>query len=183
MSRYPNVVGVNYESVVDGAGVRTVIYFAGCSHNCPGCQNADAQNPTVGQECTKELIQDIANEIRKRKFLKGITLSGGDPLFNPEKTLNFIQDLSEELREDFNKLDVWVYTGYTWEEIMNKDNEDLNLLFHIVNVSVLVDGPFIQTQADKRLRFRGSRNQRLIDVQKSLRNEDRIPAIWKGKNK
>ncbi len=139
---------------VDGPGLRTSIYLAGCSHRCPGCHNPDSWNPRGGEERTlDELIQVIAyNEAP-------VTLSGGDPLQQPEGTRTLIHRIKQEL--GYN---VWCYTGYTWEEI----EQDPALLDVVRELDVLVDGPFLMAERDISLRFRGSRNQRLIDVQTTL---------------
>ena len=139
---------------VDGPGLRTSIYLAGCSHHCPGCHNPASWNPQGGEERTlDELMQVIAyNEAP-------VTLSGGDPLQQPEGTRTLIHRIKQEL--GYN---VWCFTGYTWEEIKATPI----LLDVIRELDVLVDGPFIEAERDISLRFRGSRNQRLIDVQASL---------------
>ena len=139
---------------VDGPGLRTSIYLAGCNHHCPGCHNPASWNPQGGEERTlDELMQVIAyNEAP-------VTLSGGDPLQQPDGTRELIHRIKQEL--GYN---VWCFTGYTWEEI----EKDPKLLDVVRELDVLVDGPFIQAQRDISLRFRGSRNQRLIDVQRTL---------------
>ena len=139
---------------VDGPGLRTSIYLAGCSHHCPGCHNPASWNFQGGEERTiDELMQVIAyNEAP-------VTLSGGDPLLQSEGTRALVHRIKCEL--GYN---VWCYTGYTWEEIVAVPA----LLDAVRELDVLVDGPFIQAERDISLRFRGSRNQRLIDVQRSL---------------
>ena len=139
---------------VDGPGLRTSIYLAGCNHHCPGCHNPASWNPQGGEERTlDELMQVIAyNEAP-------VTLSGGDPLQQPDGTRELIHRIKQEL--GYN---VWCFTGYTWDEIM----KDSKLSAVVRELDVLVDGPFIQAQRDISLRFRGSRNQRLIDVQRTL---------------
>ena len=139
---------------VDGPGLRTSIYLAGCNHRCPGCPNPASWNPQGGEERTlDELMQVIAyNEAP-------VTLSGGDPLQQPEGTRTLIHRIKQEL--GYN---IWCFTGYTWEEIQATPI----LLDVIRELDVLVDGPFIEAERDISLRFRGSRNQRLIDVQASL---------------
>jgi anaerobic ribonucleoside-triphosphate reductase activating protein len=139
---------------VDGPGLRTSIYMAGCNHHCPGCHNPASWNPQGGEERTlDELMQVIAyNEAP-------VTLSGGDPLQQPDGTRDLISRIKHEL--GYN---VWCYTGYTWEEIVN----DPKLFKVVQELDVLVDGPFKMAERDISLRFRGSRNQRLIDVQRTL---------------
>jgi len=148
---------------VDGPGLRTSIYLAGCSHHCPGCHNPASWNFQGGEERTiDELMQVIAyNEAP-------VTLSGGDPLQQPRGTRELIQRVKREL--GYN---VWCFTGYTWEEIV----DDPVLLDTVRELDVLVDGPFVAAERDISLRFRGSRNQRLIDVQRTL--DSGMLTLWK----
>ena len=147
---------------VDGPGLRTSIYMAGCNHHCPGCHNPASWNPQGGDERTlDELMQVIAyNEAP-------VTLSGGDPLQQPDGTRDLISRIKHEL--GYN---VWCYTGYTWEEIVN----DPKLFKVVQELDVLVDGPFKMAERDISLRFRGSRNQRLIDVQCTL--DTGVLTLW-----
>ena len=139
---------------VDGPGLRTSIYLAGCNHHCPGCHNPQSWDFKGGEERTlDELMAVIAyNEAP-------VTLSGGDPLQQPEGTCTLIHRIKQEL--GYN---VWCYTGYTWEEIV----ADAALLDVVRELDVLVEGPFIQAERDTKLHFRGSRNQRLIDIPHTL---------------
>jgi len=139
---------------VDGPGLRTSIYLAGCSHHCPGCHNPASWDTRGGEDRTlDELMQVIAyNEAP-------VTLSGGDPLQQPGGVRALIHRIKSEL--GYN---VWCYTGYTWEQIVN----DPKLLDVVNELDVLVDGPFLMAERDITLRFRGSRNPRLIDVPRTL---------------
>ena len=139
---------------VDGPGLRTSIYLAGCTHHCPGCHNPDSWDPQGGEGRTiDELMSVIAyNEAP-------VTLSGGDPLLQPDGTKALIHRVKHEL--GYN---VWCYTGYTWEQVMQQPR----LLQAVKELDVLVDSPFVMAERDTHLRFRGSRNQRLIDVQATL---------------
>lgn len=166
---YPYLSGVNYESVADGPGVRAAIFLSGCNHNCPGCHNPDTHNPCFGAEISQASITTIAYLIDKRPYISGITLTGGDPLYDVEATLNFVSDLKTELGERWDELNVWLYTGYTWEQLMLRYRIDDNLQKLLHMVDVVVDGPFVQSLADKRLAFCGSSNQRIIDVKDSLK--------------
>ena len=147
---------------VDGPGLRTSIYMAGCNHHCPGCHNPASWNPQGGEERSlDELMQVIAyNEAP-------VTLSGGDPLQQPDGTRALISRIKHEL--GYN---VWCYSGYTWEEIVN----DPKLFKVVQELDVLVDGPFKMAERDISLRFRGSRNQRLIDVQRTL--DTGVLTLW-----
>ncbi len=147
---------------VDGPGLRTSIYLAGCSHHCPGCHNPASWDTRGGEDRTlDELMQVIAyNEAP-------VTLSGGDPLQQPGGVRALIHRIKSEL--GYN---VWCYTGYTWEQIVN----DPKLLDVVKELDVLVDGPFLIAERDITLRFRGSRNQRLIDVPRTLATD--VLTLW-----
>ena len=149
------------DSIVDGPGLRMVIWTQGCKHNCKGCHNPQTHSLDGGYEVdTKEIIDKMAS----LKLQQGITLSGGEPFLQPAA-------LAEIAKEAHNiNLNVWSYTGFTFEELIDKKNplyfENMELLKY---VDVLVDGKF---EIDKRyisLLFRGSSNQRIIDVKKSLK--------------
>lgn len=149
------VAGITKGSVVDGLGVRTVVYFQGCPRHCPGCHNPETIPTQGGRELTvPQLVEEIGATITP--LTKGVTFSGGDPLLQAEALLAVLKLLKEQQPQ----LDIWVYTGYTWAEVKR--------LPALALVDVLVDGPFIEKKRDIALAFRGSSNQRLIDVQKTL---------------
>ncbi len=161
------ISGVDYESIADGVGVRAVIYVSGCSHKCFGCQNPDTHNANFGTKFTPKLAQEIIANIQNRAFLSGITLSGGDPLFesNIAEVCAFIKSVKSAInRADFT---IWLYTGYTWEELQRKRQTNAHLNEILQNINVLVDGKFDINKADKSLAFRGSSNQKIIDTKKS----------------
>lgn len=139
-------------TTVDGPGLRTSIYFAGCTHHCPGCHNPQSWDADGGTEMT---IDEIVKIVEDNDF--NVTLSGGDPLMNPENMALLARRLKEDGRT------IWCYTGYTYEQIAG--NERFTPLLEMIDV--LVDGPFIEAKRDISLRFRGSSNQRLIDLHRS----------------
>ena len=149
------------ETIVDGVGLRYSIYFSGCSHACPGCHNEYSWNPNNGTELTYEILNEIANEINQNELLDGITISGGDPLFNPKDMLKVLKFLKEKTKKN-----IWMYTGYTLEEIKKDDLRKKCLKY----VDVLVDGRFIKELYDPNIKFRGSSNQRIIDLKNSSNN-------------
>ena len=108
------------ETIVDGVGLRYSIYFSGCSHACPGCHNEYSWNPNNGTELTYEILNEIANEINQNELLDGITISGGDPLFNPKDMLKVLKFLKEKTKKN-----IWMYTGYTLEEIKKDDKNEM----------------------------------------------------------
>ncbi len=139
---------------VDGPGLRTSIYIAGCSHQCPGCHNRQSWDFNGGKELTVDAIVDIveANDFN-------VTLSGGDPMYHPHK----IAELCKRIKQKLGKT-IWCYTGFTWEEILNDEKLQQPLPW----IDVIVDGRFIERLRDTELRFRGSSNQRVISVAPSL---------------
>lgn len=147
------------ETVVDGVGIRYSLYFSGCNHKCKGCHNQYSWNPHNGEKITYDLLEKIANEINKNTMLDGITISGGDPLYNPVDMLKVLKFLKEKTNKN-----IWLYTGYTLEQI-KKDNNRKECLQYI---DVLVDGPFIKRLYSPELKFRGSINQKIIKKEEFL---------------
>lgn len=149
------ISGITPESIVDGEGIRYVIFTQGCPHHCVGCHNPQTHSFDGGKLV---LIEDILDDISKRKkWIDGITISGGEPFCQADQC-SIIAERAQELG-----LTVWCYTGYLFESLYKQGAE---LLKHI---DVLVDGPFVQDERSLDLNFRGSRNQRVIDIPKSLK--------------
>ena len=155
-----NIAGINFESVVDGEGVRVVVFVSGCLHNCKGCHNPASHSFTAGQPFTQELQDEVISYIQKTPYISGITLSGGDPMYSAAELIPFV----EHLRSKVKNTTVWIYSGFTFEEIL-RSKEKFNLL---KLCDVLVDGQFVLEQRDTTLSYKGSKNQRIIDVKKSL---------------
>lgn len=188
---YPCLAGVNYESLVDGEGVRAAIFLSGCSHRCPGCQNPEAQNPSFGTQITDKTIDRIAKEVTRRPFLSGITLTGGDPFFNACASALFLLRLLAQIP---SYLTVWLYTGYTFEKLVSlleypPWGSQASPVQHgvkalLISADVLVDGRYDQSLADKTLPFRGSSNQRFVDLNASFNSHTGVcssaPVLWKG---
>lgn len=143
------------DSILDGSGIRTVIWFQGCLHNCKGCQNPETHDMNGGIVVD---VDKLKMKLKNLKYQSGITLSGGDPFFQPEAALE-IAKFAKSVG-----LNVWAYTGFTYEALLS-DKSRLDLL---KNVDVLVDGKFMMDKKSLNCKFRGSTNQRLIDVKKSL---------------
>ena len=165
-----NIAGIDYESVNDGEGVRTVIYVSGCSHNCYNCHNPQTHDINYGVPFTEKLQNEIIENIKKRPFISGITWSGGDPLH--ENCLDDVLKFTNKIRLLLPNKTIWLYSGFTWEEIQNPTirNNASKIRRMIVNgVDILVDGRYIDSQRNIQLKYRGSENQRVIDVQKSLK--------------
>nr|WP_027307378.1 MULTISPECIES: anaerobic ribonucleoside-triphosphate reductase activating protein [Caloramator] len=159
------IAGINRESLVDGPGIRYVIFSQGCIHNCKGCHNKDTHPLDGGYEVELEYIY---NDILKNKFIDGVTFSGGDPLIQADK----FSILAKMLKE--KNIHIICYTGYIFEDIIN-EKDKLELL---KNIDILIDGPFIQEQRTLKKSFVGSTNQRIIDVKKSLENNKIVEIKW-----
>ena len=153
------------DSIVDGRGIRTVIWTQGCSHNCKGCHNPETHSFNAGFLVNTE---EVKKQIKELKWQDGITLSGGDPLFQIDACL----DISEFCQSI--GLNVWCYTGFTFEQLLEMSKKDPNLYKLLQNIDVLVDGKFIQEQKSLNLYFKGSKNQRILDLKESLKYQKPI---------
>ena len=148
---------------VDGEGIRCSIYLSGCLFACKECFNESIQNFNVGQEYTKEVEDKIIYDLR-HTYVQGLTILGGEPFLNTQVAIS----LAKRVREEFGyEKDIWVYSGYTYEQLLN-GSEDKKELLSLCDV--LVDGPFMIFLKDLSLRFRGSSNQRIIDIKKSTKD-------------
>lgn len=150
------VAGIEPESIVDGPGIRFAVFVQGCPHKCPGCHNPGT-HPFEGGRAVA--VEDIFGQFRRDPLLKGITLSGGEP-FCQAGALARLAKLVHGAGKD-----VVVYTGYTYEELAGSDDPAVQAL--LSETDLLIDGPFIEGQKNLELRFRGSENQRLIDMAKT----------------
>ena len=167
MGRNIRLAGIAYESLVNGDGIRRVFFSQGCSHNCKGCFNPETHDFNGGKDLDMdELIKDVL----KNPILKGVTFSGGDPF---ERAEEFAYMAKELKKEDIN---VWSYTGYTFEYIIDNLDKRIGWKDLINNIDVLVDGRFEEDKKIDGLKFRGSSNQRVIDVKESLA-KDKI-VLW-----
>ena len=153
------LLNVYRESISDGPGLRYSIYLAGCRHACPGCHNPESWSAEAGIPLTEEVLSDMITEIRSNSLLDGITVSGGDPFYDPTALTTLLARLRSE-----TGLSIWCYTGFTVEYLLQSEAHRPALEF----IDVLVDGPFVQSLLDPRLYFRGSRNQRLVHIDHSV---------------
>ena len=175
-----NYLKIEHEDVCNGTGLRVVLWLSGCSHHCYNCQNPQTWNPDSGIPFDESAKQEIFNELSK-DYISGITFSGGDPLH--ENNLDEVLKLVKQIRISFPEKTIWLYTGFEWNQIMDikviqpifscKDleNKIQNVLKRqeiIKQCDVLVDGEYIDEQKNLSLKFRGSKNQRVIDVKQSL---------------
>ena len=151
---------ITHDDMLNGDGLRVVLWVSGCSHKCKGCQNPITWNHNVGLDFDEEAKQEIFTELSKN-YISGITFSGGDPLFIYNEYE--VTKLAKEIKEKFPTKTIWLYTGYSWEYLKTLN---LNILQYL---DVLVDGKFNQHLKNVNLYWRGSSNQRVIDVQESLK--------------
>lgn len=176
---------MNYEkidkcSVSNGLGVRTVLWVSGCDIHCRNCQNPQTWDFNSGIPFTEDTMQEILYELTK-PYIKGLTLSGGHPL--APQNLTEVYKIVKRVKMVFPDKDIWIYTGYTWEQIieMDKSYEDYEVnspspLDVAKLCNVLVDGAYVDELRDISLAFKGSSNQRIIDVQKTLEKNEVV--LW-----
>ena len=164
------IAGTVNDSIVDGPGLRFTVFTQGCPHHCPGCHNPETHDPMGGKDAD---TRDVIAQMLQNPLLSGVTLSGGDPLEQPLPCLEIAKAAHQHM------LNVWLYTGYTFEHLLSQSNEACMALLR--ETDVLVDGPFIQSQRSLELKYCGSRNQRLIDVKASLASNEVViwqPPVW-----
>lgn len=171
-----NYLKIEHSDICNGDGLRVTLWCSGCSHKCHNCQNPQTWNVDSGilfdELAAVELLEELSKD-----YISGVTFSGGDPLH--EQNINEILSLINEIRTLFPSKTIWLYTGFTWEQIMHPVvTDDLNLERDkiietrkeiIRNVDVLIDGGYIDELRDITLKWRGSSNQRVIDVKQSLK--------------
>lgn len=157
------VLSVLHDTTVDGPGFRTSIYCAGCGHHCPGCHNPQSWDFLGGEEHS---VDELMQEIEGDPFAD-VTFTGGDPLYQAEAFTELARRIKGETRKT-----IWCYTGYLFEQTLQEER-----FRHLLDeIDVLVDGPFIQSLRDEDLPFRGSTNQRIIDVRRSL--QENRAVLW-----
>ena len=171
-----NYLKIEHEDVCNGTGLRVVLWLSGCSHHCYNCQNPQTWNPDSGIPFDESAKQEILNELSK-DYISGITFSGGDPLH--ENNLDEVLKLVKQIRISFPEKTIWLYTGYAWEQLVysrmpsgvGKEKEFLNWNRRneiISNIDICIDGEYVDNLKDLTLKWRGSKNQRVIDVKQSL---------------
>ena len=151
------IAGVVRESFVDGPGIRFTVFCQGCPHHCVGCHNPATHDFNGGYECE---IEKILDAVEKNPMLDGITFSGGEPLCQPEAFL----ELAREIRSRFPQLNIVIFTGYTYEELQQMWDGHPTLKELLDLTDYLIDGRYMEKQRDLTLQFRGSQNQRIIDM-------------------
>ncbi len=168
MEQSVRIAGVIRESIVDGPGIRFVIFCQGCVHNCPGCHNPQTHDFEGGSDCS---FQKILEAVEQDPLVKGVTFSGGEPFCQAKAMSALARSLLER------GYDVWTYSGYTFEELMEMAKEDPDVKRLLESCSVLIDGRYLQEQKSMDLPYRGSKNQRIIDLAASMEKGE--PVLWR----
>lgn len=154
-----NIAGFYPDSISNGEGWRAVLFVSGCPHHCPGCHNPQSWDKDYGERYVEEKIY---HQIMENPFLDGVTLSGGEPFLYHKELLSLVK------RVKAKGLTIWSYSGFTFEELLQWSKKDAAVLTFLQEIDVLVDGRFIKEKKDPNLKFRGSSNQRIIDVKASM---------------
>lgn len=150
--------------IANGPGIRTSIFVTGCKLNCKNCFNKEYQDPNFGQTWTQKTTNQVINYLKSDE-ISGLSILGGEPFESANDLINILNDIKNKINKN-----IWIYSGYTFEYLMK--NPVYKQLLE--KVDVLVDGPFIESKKDLKLKFRGSSNQRIIDVKSSLINDKAI---------
>ena len=162
------IAGIVDDSIVDGDGCRLTVFVQGCARRCPGCQNPETQPMEGGHAIdTAAILQQMA----ENPILSGVTFSGGEPFLQPAPLASLARAVHQR------GLDVWSYSGFTLEELAERAEKDKATRALLSELDVLVDGPYEEAQRDLTLHFRGSRNQRVIDMKKT-RQAGRIVLLY-----
>ena len=154
------IAGVYRESIVDGPGLRFAIFTQGCKHACFNCHNPETWDMNGGYDCS---FEKLLKAIDENPLLDGVTLSGGDPMYQPEACYYFLEEVKKR------KLHTLIYTGFTFEELIENSKRNPYILKTLELTDMMIDGLYVDEKRDLSLLFRGSSNQRVIDVQKSLK--------------
>lgn len=164
-----NYSGIKYADMINGVGIRVSLFVSGCSHACKNCFNIETWNPLYGKVFTQKEEEEIIRFFKKYgKTIRGLSLLGGDPTYhqNIDPLIGFLKNFKKELPDK----DIWIWSGYTWEEIlMDEKRKELISL-----CDVLIDGKFQEELKDLNLKWRGSSNQRAIDIKKSFEQKEII---------
>lgn len=172
--KFMNYVSVTAPDINNGLGCRVTLWVAGCNHNCPGCHNKWTHDYNIGEN-----LENAWDEIAKwlsKDYIKGLTVSGGDPLGQTNFDLSQLEMFLRRVKKEFPDKDIWIYTGYTYDYFFNITDEDDKNNNKIICQEILsycdtlVDGPYMEDLRDLSIPFRGSKNQRIIDLKLSMHN-------------
>lgn len=160
------ISGAINDSTVDGPGIRYVLFMQGCPHDCEGCHNPQTHSINAGREVS---VNDILSDIKSNPFLTGVTFSGGEPFLQAKELIPLAKAIKEDL-----KLNLIIYSGWTFEELIENANSHSEVLELLSYGDILVDGRFILRKKNMLLLFKGSGNQRALDIKKSIYNKKAI---------
>ena len=171
---------VFYADTANGIGARISLFVSGCTHHCPGCFNEETWDFNFGDPFTKEVEDDIIEHLRP-SYIDGLSLLGGEPMEaqNQRALLPFL----ERVKQEVPHATVWIYSGYTFEELLDETNsrchtEATRRILELADI--LVDGKFILAEKDMKLRFRGSRNQRILELKESLKENRPVHSRYEN---
>lgn len=167
MKKTVRLAGIAYESLVNGPGLRRVFFSQGCNHNCKGCFNPDTHDFNAGEE---KDMDELIKGVKENPILDGVTFSGGDPFERAEE----FSYMAKEFKK--SGINIWCFTGYNFEYIMEHIDERSGWKELINNIDVLIDGKFVEEKKEEGLKFRGSSNQRIIDIKLTLHNNKIV--LW-----
>ncbi|MCQ2079904.1 MAG: anaerobic ribonucleoside-triphosphate reductase activating protein [archaeon] len=168
---------IKRNDIANGIGIRTSLFVSGCTHQCPGCFQPQTWDFEYGEVYTEETEQRIIDLMRP-DYNEGLTILGGEPM-EPENQREIVK-LIRRVRSELPGKTIWIYSGYTWAELTRESRARCEVTDEILSMTdVLVDGEFMESKKDITLRFRGSSNQNIIDVQSSLSNNKQM-VLWRG---
>ena len=171
-----NYATIKWADVANGPGVRVSLFVSGCTHRCPGCFNEEAQDFAYGQPFTRSEEDKIVQALAPA-HIKGLSLLGGEP-FEPDNQRALLP-LLRRVKENYPEKEIWCYSGYTLEELRQNSRARCEATDEMLSLlDVLVDGPFVEARKDLNLRFRGSANQRILNVPASIQAQ--APVLWDG---
>lgn len=162
-----NIARIKKRDIANGEGIRTSVFFSGCTHHCKGCFNQEAWDYDYGVRFNINTYKEIY-ETSNHKYIKGLSIIGGEPF--DKKNVMSVYLVISLFKRDFPDKDIWVWSGYTWDELISyRENEGYFTRLALSKIDVLIDGRYEEDKRDLTLKHRGSSNQRVIDVQESLK--------------
>ena len=168
-----NYSGIIKDDIANGSGIRTSLFVSGCRNNCPGCFNKKEQDFDYGEPFTDEVMEDIISSV-DNPYHSGISILGGDPM-EPENAKALLPFVYKFRAKFGNSKSIWLFTGYTYEFLNLQTNDERKSLLFLVDI--LVDGLFIESQKDLTLKFKGSKNQRIIDIRETKLDKFHAPYV------
>lgn len=169
-----NYHNITKADILNGPGLRVVLWVSGCAHDCRNCHNPETHDPESGIPFDLEAVVELMSSVKK-SYIEGITYSGGDPLY--PRNRKHIAGLAYAIRLNMPEKTQWLYTGYTFEKVLEMAKNDRDVMVILSNIDVMVDGKFHQSEADNSLHWKGSSNQRIINVKDSLKEGKIIEFI------